>query len=1014
MDFPEAEQKILKFWQKNKIFEKSVSQRKKRKRFVFFEGPPYANGLPGIHHLLARAFKDIILRYKTMQGFLVERRAGWDTQGLPTEIAAEKALGIKSKKDIEKLGIEKFIAECKRNVFTYKEEWERFTQRIGYWLDLKHPYITCSPDYIESLWWIIKKFWEKGFLKQAKKVVPWCPRCQTSLSSHEVAQGYKEIKEPAIYVKFPISNFQFPRSFLLVWTTTPWTLPGNVAVAVNPKFDYVLVKTDKEYFILAKERLNKVFAEKEYEIIKEFKGKDLVGLGYQPLYKISNPKSQTLKIYKVLSASFVSLDEGTGLVHIAPAFGAEDYQLIKSQGLMEENEFPLPVEEDGRIKKGIIGEGKFVKEGDEDIVEDLKKRNLLFKQELYTHDYPFCWRCESPLLYYLHSSWFVETTQVKDKLIKNNQKINWVPSYLKEGRFGKWLEDLKDWNFSRERYWGTPLPIWQCQKCNLVELIGGREDLRAKNFTTNRYFVMRHGEALTNAKGIISADSKKYPLTPRGKEEVRKTAKELKKENIDLIFSSPTFRARETAEIIGKELGITPQYAKELKEIEFGELEGKSISKYRNFFKSPEEKFYKAPKGGESWQDVKKRIYHFLRKIDAKYQNKKILLISHETPITLLEGATLGLKNEEILEYRKLRKIETGEVRELKFNLFPYNNEINLDFHRPYVDEIEFFCPKCGEKMKRVKEVCDVWFDSGSMPYAQWHYPFENKDFIDKKEFFPADFICEGIDQTRGWFYTLLIISTLLGFGIPYKNVLVIGIVLDEKGQKMSKSKGNIVDPFEISKKYGADAIRWYFYTINQPAQPKLFSEKDVQVSLRKFLMTFWNCYKFFETYGIKSSKLKTQNSKLQIKTQNVLDKWIVSRLNRLILEVTKSLESFDVVSAARNLENFVIEDLSLWYIRRSRSRFQKPKNKKELKESSSTLRYVLLTLSKLTAPFIPFLSEEIYQGLSEKESVHLEDWPKPNKKFINENLEKKMAKVREIVAQGLAERKLEKLLLKD
>ena len=1008
MDFSKAEKKILKFWEKNRIFEKSISQRKKRKRFVFFEGPPYANGRPGIHHLLARAFKDIILRYKTMQGFLVERRAGWDTQGLPTEIAAEKALGIKSKKDIEKLGIERFIEECKRNVFTYKEEWERFTQRIGYWLDLEHPYVTCNLDYIESLWWIIKKFWEKGFLKRAKKVVPWCPRCQTSLSSHEVAQGYKKITEPAIYVKFKLKTQHSTLKsatqnsklniYLLVWTTTPWTLPGNVAVAVNPKLDYVLIKTDKEYFILAKERLNKVFWEKEYELSSEFKGKELVGLQYQPLYKTSN-------YCKVLPASFVSLEEGTGLVHIAPAFGAEDFDLIRTQGSINENEIPLTVEEDGKMKKGIIGGGKFVKEADKDIIEDLKKRNLLFKQELYTHDYPFCWRCESPLLYYLHPSWFVEVTKIKDKLIKNNQKINWVPSYLKEGRFGKWLEDLKDWNFSRERYWGTPLPIWQCQKCGFIELIGGREDLRAKNFTTNKYFVMRHGEAQTNANQIVSSSNQKYPLTPQGRKEINEVIKKLKKLKIDLIFSSPTFRAKQTAQIIGKELGISPRYVKELGEIKFGVLEGKPISKYREFFKNHSEKFVKSPKGGETWQEVKKRVYNFLKKIDKIYKNKKILLISHETPIILLEGATLGLKNEEILEYRKLRKIETGEFRELKFNLFPYDKNLNLDFHRPYVDEIEFLCPKCNEKMKRVREVCDVWFDSGSMPFAQWHYPFENRDLIDKKEFFPADFICEGIDQTRGWFYTLLAVSTLLGLGTSYKNVLVTGIVLDEKGEKMSKSKGNIVEPFEITKKYGTDAARWYFYTINQPAQPKFFAEKDVQTILRKFLMTYWNCYKFFETYGIRISNLKSQISNPQLKSQNILDKWIISRLNKLILEVTKNLESFDVVPAARKLEDFVINDVSLWYIRRSRPRFQKPKSKKELKEASAVLGYVLLTLSKLTAPFIPFLSEEIYQGLGKKESVHLEDWPKPNKQFINENLEKKMKKIRETVAQGLAQR---------
>ena len=1005
INFSKIEEKILKFWQKNKIFEKSISQRKEK--FVFYEGPPYANGKPGIHHLLARAFKDIILRYKTMRGFKVERRAGWDTHGLPTEIAAERVLKIKNKKDIEKIGIEKFIEECKKNIFLYKKEWEKFTERIGYWLDLKNAYITCTNDYIETLWWIIKQFYKKNFLYQSERIVPWCPRCQTSLSSHELAQGYKKIKEPAIFIKCQIPNAksQIP-TYLLVWTTTPWTLPGNVAIAVNPEFDYVKLKVKDEYLILARGRITA--CDIKGEIIEEFKGEKLIGLNYEPLYPFANKAN--LNLYKVIAGDFVSLEEGTGLVHIAPAFGEEDLAAFKSSRCG--GQIPITVDEEGKMKTPAAPWDKmFVKDADSLILSNLKERNLLFKEELYEHDYPFCWRCETPLIYLLHSSWFVKTSKVKNQLIKNNQKINWIPDYLKFGRFGKWLEEVKDWNFSRERYWGTPLPIWQCEKCKNIEVIGGRNDLKKQRFSNNSYFLMRHGQAETNVKQIVSSNTKKYSLTVKGKKEAKETIKLLKKKSIDLILSSPIERAKQTAEIIGKILGIKPRYFNELSEIKFGIFENKPIKEYQDFFKDFKEKFKKAPKGGENRLTVKKRVYNFLKRIDKKYQNKKILIISHETPISLLESAVKGFFDEEFIKYKRKKRIKTGEVRELKFTLFPFNKNMELDFHRPYVDEIEFFCRKCSakskSKMKRVKSVCDVWFDSGSMPFAQIHYPFEGKALIDKKEFFPADFICEGIDQTRGWFYTLLAVSTLLGKESPYKNVISIGIVLDEKGEKMSKSKGNVVNPFEVAKKYGADATRWYFYTINQPAEPKLFSEKDVDIAFKKFILTLWNCYSFFNTY---KGNLKRKAQSAKRKAQNLLDRWILSKLNELILKVTGFLDKYDVMGTARLIENFVINDLSLWYIRRSRKRFQTPQSKKELEMASETLHLIISNLIKLTAPFIPFLSEDIYQKIHNSRfiihnSVHLEDWPKADKSLINKNLEEQMKRVREIVTLALAER---------
>ena len=1024
INFPKTEKKILKFWKDNRIFEKSIERRKKAKDFVFYEGPPTANAKAGIHHVLSRVFKDIICRYKTMRGFRVLRKAGWDTHGLPVELEIEKKLGLKSKKDIEKYGISKFNKKCKESVWEYKKDWEKLTERIGYWLDLKNPYITYEPEYIESVWWILKKIWEKGLLYQDFKVSPYCPRCQTILSSHEVAQSYEKTKEPAIYIKFKILNPEFKNCSLLVWTTTPWTLPGNVAIAVNPEFTYAKVKVDNEYFILAKERLN--ILGKDYEIVKEFKGKDLVGLRYQALY----PKEEALKsAYQVLPGDFVSLEEGTGLVHIAPAFGEEDMELIKTYNLqLTTNNFSkLPilvtVDEEGKFKLDVKKwAGLFVKDADPLIIEDLKNRNLLFKEEIYEHDYPFCWRCHTPLLYYAKKSWFIKMTKVKKDLIKNNQKINWIPSYLKEGRFGEWLREIKDWALSRERYWGTPLPIWQCKNCGNQEIIGSKNDLIKQKFSKNKYYILRHGETIyqTEKKDLIYPWPEKGPilLTEKGKSQIKKVAEKIKKEKIDLIFSSDIPRARETGEIVAKKLGLSLIFDKRLRDVNLGVYCGKKKEEYFRDFPKTLERFYdKKPKKGETWGKVRKRMVDFLESTERKYQGKKILIVSHGDPLWLLEGTTRGLNDKGLLEIKiKGKIIKTGELRKVEFKKIPLNEKGEIDFHRPYIDEVKFYCQKCGGLMERNPEVIDCWFDSGSMPFAQ--SPWLNKK---PPKLFPADYISEGIDQTRGWFYTLLAISTLLGFGTPYKNVISLGHVLDEKGEKMSKSKGNVVDPWYIVKKYGADAARWYFYTVNQPGDSKLFSEKDVEESLRKFILTLWNCFTFFKTYA---EKIRVNPRRYQRKgpteggrvvgglesASTLLDRWIISRLNNLIEEVTQKLDKYDVTGAARVIENFIIGDLSLWYIRRSRRRFQRPENKKELQEASVTLNYVLLTLSKLTAPFIPFLSEEIYQKIfnfqfSIFKSVHLEDWPKANKKLIDKKLNKKIEKIREIVRLVLAKR---------
>ncbi|MDZ7798598.1 MAG: isoleucine--tRNA ligase [Patescibacteria group bacterium] len=793
INFPELEKKVLKFWQDNNIFKKSLKKNERGTRFVFFEGPPTANGRPGVHHVLARAFKDVIPRFKTMQGYLVERKAGWDTHGLPVELEVEKELEISGKGDIEKYGLEKFNKKCQSNVWKYKKDWEEMTRRLGFWIDLEDPYVTYDNNYIESVWWILKQVWDKKLLYQGHKVVPHCPRCGTALSSHEVAQGYKNIEEESVYIKFELEEEK--NTYVLAWTTTPWTLPGNVALALGEDVEYVKVKMNDEFLILAKARLD--ILEGNYQIVENYKGKDLAGKKYKPLFDFLNLEKETgKKAYILALANFVTTEDGTGIVHTAGMYGEDDYILSEKIGLPKVH----TVDENGEFNKLVKPwAGRFVKEEklEKEILDYLKDKNLLFKTEKYKHDYPFCWRCDSPLLYYAKNSWFIKMSALRDQLKQNNQQINWIPDYIKEGRFGEWINEVKDWAISRERYWGTPLPIWQCEKCKKYQCLGSREELNS-------------------------------------------------------------------------------------------------------------------------------------------YQG---------------------------------------------------------DLHRPYVDEIELDC-ECGGKMKRVQDVIDCWFDSGSMPFSQWHYPFENKEKIDQGLSYPADFISEAMDQTRGWFYTLLAISTLLGKGTSYKNVICLGLVLDKNGQKMSKSKGNIVKPDDIFEKYGADAARWYFYTLNQPGETKLFDMKGVEEVVKKVFLILMNVHSFYQMYA--ESKIPEK-----IKSDHVLDQWINSKINLLIEKVTQDLESFDPTKAARRIADF-INDLSTWYLRRSRDRF-KTGEKKDKERALATLYLVLFKLSKLMAPFTPFLAEELYKKLKgEKESVHLEDWPKAEPEKYDQVLYN-MEKVQQLVELGHA-----------
>jgi len=860
--FVQLEEDILCFWKGQVIFNKSIETREGGPHYAFYEGPPTTNGSPGVHHVLARLYKDVVCRYKTMKGYHVPRKAGWDTHGLPVELEVESSLALTSKAQIEEYGVARFNDHCRQSAFKYIKEWETMTERLGCWLDMEHPYITLDNGYIESCWWIMKQLWDKGLIYQGYKVTPHCPRCGTSLSSHEVALGYEEVDDPSVWVKFRLDMAQpggseSARSLLsstvptyfLAWTTTPWTLPGNTALAVAPEAEYVVVESDKEYLILASALLSGVGVD-GCKVVEKLVGKDLVGMHYEPLYNNINIRyvKEDKKAYRIIGGDFVSMEEGTGIVHIAPAYGEIDFEVGEKEGLplvhtvelngkvttnpvtgftpkareyIQKGEAPVSLGP-ARWKLDLPGAGKFVKDADKDILDDLKSRGLLFRSERITHTYPFCWRCETTLLYYAKPAWYIRTTTVKKGLISGNAEINWYPDYIKHGRFGDWLENNVDWAFSRERYWGTPLNIWHCSSCDNYECVGSVDELRAQ--------------------------------------------------------SNPS--------------GLT-------------------------------------------------------------------------TP---------------------------------------------LDLHRPFVDEITFACPKCGGRMQRVPEVIDSWFDSGAMPVAQWHYPFENEDKF--KQNFPADFICEAVDQTRGWFYSLHAISTLL-FNRPcFKNVICLGHLVDAQGEKMSKSKGNVIEPWPVIDNYGADALRWYMLVSTTAEDNHRFSTKILEETIRKFFLTLWNTYSFFTLYAnidhFAPQPLATNNDDPKAFTE--LDNWISSELNRLVSDVSKLMDSYNLTSATRRIEGF-IDNLSNWYVRRNRRRFWKSENDADKVAAYTTLHQCLVTLSQLLAPFVPFFGEELYQNLvrsvnpEARESVHLTDFPLADETKINDKLSSDVELAMKISSLGRAAR---------
>lgn len=985
------EEQILNFWKENSIFEKTLQKPAPKGDFVFFEGPPTANAKPALHHLEARAFKDVLPRYKTMQGFHVPRRAGWDTHGLPVELQIEKKLGLTSKKDIEKYGIAQFNKECKDSVFTYIKDWETFTERIGYWVDKENAYYTFDPRYMEALWGIMGKVNERNLFYKDYKVVPWCPRCGTGLSSHELALGYQDVKDLSVTAKFKVVSED--NTYILAWTTTPWTLPGNVALAVGEKIDYVKIKKENSFLIFAKERL--AIVEGEYEIVQEMSGNDLVGLEYEPLYpylKNELLKTNNLQLktaFKVYSADFVTTTDGTGVVHTAVMYGADDFELGTKVGLPKLH----TVDDSGHFIAGAdFLAGRFVKDEEVaiDIIKDLAHRGLLFKKEKYEHSYPHCWRCKTPLIYYARDSWYIAMSSLRAELMKQNDNINWEPNHIKEGRFGEWLREVKDWAISRERYWGTPLPIWVAEDGDKIVVDSIATMRKYIKNSSNKYFVMRHGETEHNLKSLWSySDQKSDKITEKGLKQIAESANKLKNENIDIIITSPFFRTSETSRIVAESIGLSADKIIEdetIAEWKVGrECDGKPLNDYFKIRNGSGDRYGFKLEDGESYIDVIKRAGKFLYDLEEKYKGKNILVVSHGAVSRALELISNGIYFRNLFEStREYKNFDNAEYRNIGFLPLPHNDDFELDLHRPFVDSV--ILEKNGVEYKRVKEVMDVWFDSGAMPFAQ----------DPKNVQYPADFISEAIDQTRGWFYTLHAIGVLMEKGNAYKNVICLGHLLDKDGKKMSKSIGNIVEPFSQINKFGVDAVRFWMYSVNQPGDSKNYDEKTVDEIVKKVFNLLNNVYSFYDLYRDRNLEVGLPGG-----SKNILDNWIYARLNQTIEVATKNLDSYKLFEPTRAIKDF-IDDLSTWYLRRSRERI-----KLGDRTAKWTLYTVLKTFTQIMAPFTPFFAEDLWQKLrtdKDVESVHLSTWP--TFENVNNELIENMQTVRDLCTEGNALRK--------
>lgn len=1005
-DTAKKEEAVLSFWKDRRIFEKSLEKDAPKGEFVFYDGPPFATGLPHQGSLLSSVAKDLIPRYKTMRGYRVRRRWGWDTHGLPIESLVEKKLGLKNKKEILSIGVEKFNETARAMVLEYVAEWKRYIERIGRFVDFDNSYKTMDNSFIESVWWGLSEIHKKGRLYEGRKVLMYCPHCETPLAKAEIAMDntYKDVTEEAVTVKFkviaPEENDLPQNTYLLAWTTTPWTLPGNVALAVGKDITYVLIERNGERHILAKER----FIEEEGEIIKEFSGEKLVGLRYEPLYEIEKVKAhESTKKWSVLSADFVTTGEGTGIVHTAVIYGEDDYALGQKEGLPM---VPL-LNPNGTYNDDApeMLRGQYIKKAEAPIKEDLKKRGLLFKKEMNTHSYPHCYRCGTALIYNAVSSWFIDIQAVKEKLLSENEKINWVPEHLKHGRFKHILESAPDWTISRNRFWASPLPIWKDKNAAVV-VIGSLEELKKRTKKSgNRYFSMRHGEAENVVAKVnstmLGGIETTHHLTEKGKEDVRKTASRLKGEGITRIFASPLTRTRETAELVAEELGLAPSavsFDARLREVEVGEFEGKSHDSYHSFCDTVEGRFFKRPVGGETLTDVRRRVGEFLYEIERIHENERVLIVSHGDALWTLALVERGAP------YSKLEEMpypSPGEVRELSFVPLPHTADYELDFHLPYIDQITVLSDS-GEPMVRTPEVVDCWVESGSMPFAEYHYPFENKAEFEKRA--PGDFVSEYIGQTRAWFYYMHAVSVSLFGRQSFKNVITTGNVNGKDGTKLSKSKNNYSDPSALFDAYGADAFR--FHLMSSPvmqAEDLTFRDEDVKDAHARVINMLRNVLAFYLLY-------KADKKEGAPTLSHPLDRWIVARLEELQKEMTASLDAYDTVGASRPVKEF-IDDLSTWYVRRSRERM-KGENEEDKQQALYTLSLVLHTLSRLVAPVMPFVAEDIYQAVrneKEPESVHLTSWPEEKREGLfgifskkDDTLLNDMANVRALASEAL------------
>ncbi len=979
----EREEAILAFWKEHDVFQKSLTKDAPRGNYVFYDGPPFATGLPHYGHILGSTAKDVIGRYQTMRGFRVPRRWGWDCHGLPIENIVEKDLGISGHVEIEQLGVEKFVEHARSKVLTYVGEWKKTVDRIGRWVDFDGGYKTMDTTFIESVWWALGQLHTKGLIYEGVRVLAYCPRCETPIAKSEIAMdnSYKDIADISVYVKFALVDE--PGTHLVAWTTTPWSLPGNTAIAINGEALYVKAKIENEYFVVAKDRAEAVFKDKQYEIVEEFPGAKLVGKKYIPPFNyyandekiLTNPKAWT-----VIAADFVTTTDGTGIAHEAPAFGEDDANLAKKEGLP----FLIHVTPEGKFADAVtdfagmpIKPKSAEKDGhmaaDIQIIKYLAANGLLFKKEKIMHAYPHCYRCDTPLFYYALPSWFVNVQNIKPHMLETAQSMEWIPTHLKDGRFNNTMEGAPDWTISRNRYWASPLPIWKSATGKLL-FVDSIADLKAKTKKSgNRYFAMRHGYGQHMDVGVVSGlDHDSYHLTEDGKKGIFAQAETLKKDGITKIIVSPLIRTQETAKIAAGILGISESDIitdARLREYDFGEWDGKPWQEYVEYRKTHIVE-YDTKLGASSLLETKQRFGDFMYDIESNYQNENILIVTHgiffETVAAVVEGADNARSLEILFAEFTGHRIQPAEIREIPFVPLPHNARYEIDLHRPYIDAIKL-TDEHGEVYERIPEVIDCWFESGSMPFAQDHYPFSNQSW--KENNFPAGFVAEYIAQTRTWFYYSHVISTILFGHAPFEHVVTTGTVLAEDGQKMSKSKNNFPDPWILFNKYGVDSLR--FYLMSSPlmkGEDVNFSEKTVQEIANKIIGRLQNVVSFYELY--RDTELETR---VATPSQNVLDIWITSRLSQVANEVTHGMEAYDMAEATRPIELFV-DDLSTWYLRRSRDRI-----KDGDQEAKQTLYVVLKTMAQLLAPFTPFTAEDIWQRLktaNDAESVHLTTWP--------------------------------------